>query len=155
MLAKLSLSFLKFYSEQISLFFCSSYYHVFWDAVTALHHFTTPTVDSRAIRKNWEIAPGIRLPLAMYTKAVPAKNPLKSVLVNEHGTEVCIAVKLHIPSLLPGYRLQMHRHSRFLANVKSVDGTSDSFATQFKELTAKEERIQGIFFRYLCAIQVW
>ncbi|CAJ0594317.1 unnamed protein product [Cylicocyclus nassatus] len=98
----------------------------FRDAATALHHFTTPHVDSRAIRKNWEIAPGIRLPLAMYTKSVPAKNPLRSVLVDEHGAE-------------------MHRQSRFMANIKTADSSGD-FATEVKELTAKEQRLQVHYF---------
>ncbi|XGW21569.1 hypothetical protein V3C99_004488 [Haemonchus contortus] len=99
----------------------------FKDAVSVVHHFTTPVVDSRAIRKNWEIAPGVRLPLAMYTKSVAAKNPLKSVLVNEEGTE-------------------MHRQSRFISAVKSNDGATESNPSQFVDLTEKEKRIQVYYF---------
>ncbi|KIH62443.1 Ku70/Ku80 beta-barrel domain protein [Ancylostoma duodenale] len=63
----------------------------------------------------------------MYTKSIPAKNPLKSVLVNEHGVE-------------------MHRQSRFLANIKTEDGTGDVPASQFKELSEKEQKILVHYF---------
>ncbi|EPB75178.1 Ku70/Ku80 beta-barrel domain protein [Ancylostoma ceylanicum] len=66
----------------------------------------------------------------MYTKSIPAKNPLKSVLVNEQGVE-------------------MHRQSRFLANIKTEGGTGDVSASQFKELNEKEQRILGKFFAEL------
>ncbi|WKX89709.1 hypothetical protein Q1695_008949 [Nippostrongylus brasiliensis] len=82
---------------------------------------------NRAIRKNWEIAPGVRLPLALYTKSVAAKNPLKSVYINEDGE-------------------QMHRQSRFLVNVKTNDTTTDSSASELKDITEKEKRIQVYYF---------
>ncbi|KHJ93932.1 Ku70/Ku80 beta-barrel domain protein [Oesophagostomum dentatum] len=64
----------------------------------------------------------------MYTKAVPAKNPLKSILVDEHGVE-------------------MHRQSRFITNIKTEDGAGDANAgTQFKELESVEQRIQVHYF---------
>ncbi|KAK6048902.1 Ku70/Ku80 beta-barrel domain protein, partial [Cooperia oncophora] len=100
--------------------------HVFRDAVSAVYHFTTPVVNSRAIRKNWEIAPGVRLPLAMYTKAVMAKNPLKSVLVNEEGVE-------------------MHRQTRFLSTSKNVSAAAESDA-ELDDLEDEEKRIQVYYF---------
>ncbi|KAK6730452.1 hypothetical protein RB195_007118 [Necator americanus] len=63
----------------------------------------------------------------MYTKAVPAKNPLKSVLVDEHGIE-------------------MHRQSRFLTNVRAGDGTGGSASIEFKELISKDQKIQVHYF---------
>ncbi|KAK6057723.1 Ku70/Ku80 beta-barrel domain protein, partial [Cooperia oncophora] len=81
---------------------------------------------SRAIRKNWEIAPGVRLPLAMYTKAVMAKNPLKSVLVNEEGVE-------------------MHRQTRFLSTSKNVSAAAESDA-ELDDLEDEEKRIQVYYF---------
>ncbi|KAK6024420.1 Ku70/Ku80 beta-barrel domain protein [Ostertagia ostertagi] len=77
----------RLFQGEFCLRFQIIFLRVFRDAVSVVHHFSTPVVDSRAIRKNWEIAPGVRLPLAMYTKSVAAKNPLKSVLVNEEGVE--------------------------------------------------------------------
>lgn len=116
----------------------------FREATSVVHHFTTPTVDSRAIRKNWEIAPGVRLPLAMYTKSVAAKNPLKSVFVNEEGVEVTFLFSyVDIYDVSVKRYFQMHRQSRFLTTVKTEDSTTDSNGSQFKDLSAKEKRIQG------------
>ena len=60
----------------------------FDEASSALHNFTHKKISPRAMKKIWEILPGLSLPLAFHMRSTPAKNPLKTVAVNEKGEEV-------------------------------------------------------------------
>uniref|UniRef100_A0A0K0D589 Ku domain-containing protein n=1 Tax=Angiostrongylus cantonensis TaxID=6313 RepID=A0A0K0D589_ANGCA len=84
-------------------------------------------VDSRAIRKNWEIVPGVRLPLAMYTKTAAANNPFKSVFVNEDGIE-------------------MHRESRVQTRLKNDDTMNTSNSANLTRINLEKQRLCVYYF---------
>ncbi|VDM62836.1 unnamed protein product [Angiostrongylus costaricensis] len=86
-----------------------------------------PMVDSRAIRKSWEIAPGVRLPLTMYTKTAVAKNPFKSVFVNEDGIE-------------------MHRESRLQTRLRNDDTMNASNSANLTRINFEKQRLYVYYF---------
>ncbi|CAB3403440.1 unnamed protein product [Caenorhabditis bovis] len=68
----------------------------FENMIGCLSHFATKEKDSRASYKSWEIAPGIRLPLAFTTKSVKTNSGLKFSLANEFGSNVMRVNQLRV-----------------------------------------------------------
>ncbi|KAJ1362920.1 hypothetical protein KIN20_022645 [Parelaphostrongylus tenuis] len=115
--------------------------------VSTLHHFTTPLVESRAIRKNWEIALGVRLPLALYTHTIAAKNPFKTVFVDEEGTEMRreshLLTKTEIDESI-GHSSSRTTHQR--GESRNDETANASSSTGFKRVKVERKKLYVYYF---------
>ncbi|CAD6190276.1 unnamed protein product [Caenorhabditis auriculariae] len=135
----------------------------FENLTKALSHFVPKQADTRLNNKQWEIAPGIRLPLAMSVKSFQAKTKLKSQLVSSSGQKVARMVETTVlgdnepetEDLAMSVPLdsQSGRNTQTFASPKRrggdefIDDDDDFFEKKPKiDAFAKDELCTGYFF---------